>query len=866
MNQKRPQTVVYKKNIPLANLATVCAIVILFFSCNVVKNVQDKDYLLTENRIEVDGKVNNQERVNNIPLQKPNTTSPFFNIPIKLHIYNLARPNIDSLLQSKIYDDSSKVKRKTNLLSKKQLDREIQSRKNFNAWLKRNGEAPRILNEAKTEKTKNRLRAYYYKRGWLYNEVDYTIERDSNKRAKVKYMVTKNKPSLLDTLKTTIKTPVVDSIYTANADKSLLIEGAQYDEDNFTKERSRIGTLLRNSGLYFFSQDYIRFEIDTFKSKNKFNAELFIDNRVIRNEDSIRIEPFKVYKIKDVNIFTDASNENLIGGKKITDSTTHNNYNLYSFSKLKFKPKALTDAIFIQKGAIYRDLDRSRTSRYLNQLQMFRSPGVDFVPNEQDSTLTANIYLSPRKKYDLGFSFDVSQSNIQTVGFAFSTGLKIRNVFRGAETLDISAIGSIGASRNAADDNTSFFDINEFGGSIGLTIPRLFFPLNTEKIIPKFMSPSTRVNISATSQRNIGLDRQTLSSILAYNWFPSETVTNNLELFNVQYVKNLNVNNYFGVYANSFDRLNSIAREINFIGNDESLISDELPVDFSPADVFINQVLTGNTSLTPTDDNYIDVNSIKQRQDRLTEDNLIISSNFDYKKDKRESLTDNNFSIFKFHAELAGNILSGISSLSGSQKNENGRYEILDVAFSQYFKTELDYVKYFGFSGKKNVLAFRSYFGVAIPFGNSSNIPFVESFFAGGPNDNRAWTPYDLGPGRSKNINEFNEANLKLHFSLEQRFNLFGAFDGALFIDAGNIWNAFGNVENDPQSTFTNFNSLKDIAVGSGFGIRYDFSFFVLRGDIGFKTYDPSLEMDNRWFTNYNFGNATYNIGINYPF
>ena len=109
MNQKRPQTVVYKKNIPLANLATVCAIVILFFSCNVVKNVQDKDYLLTENRIEVDGKVNNEERVNNIPLQKPNTTSPFFNIPIKLHIYNLARPNIDSLLQSKIYDDSIKV-------------------------------------------------------------------------------------------------------------------------------------------------------------------------------------------------------------------------------------------------------------------------------------------------------------------------------------------------------------------------------------------------------------------------------------------------------------------------------------------------------------------------------------------------------------------------------------------------------------------------------------------------------------------------------------------------------------------------------------------------------------------------------------
>jgi outer membrane protein assembly factor BamA len=215
---------------------------------------------------------------------------------------------------------------------------------------------------------------------------------------------------------------------------------------------------------------------------------------------------------------------------------------------------------------------------------------------------------------------------------------------------------------------------------------------------------------------------------------------------------------------------------------------------------------------------------------------------------------------------LAGNLLSGISNLTNSNRNSNGRYEILNVPFSQYFKTELDYVKYFGKRGRKNVLAARAYFGIAIPFGNSSNIPFVESFFAGGPNDNRAWTAYNLGPGSSQNTNEFNEANLKLHFSLEQRFNLFGNFDGALFVDAGNIWNAFGNVEDDPQSTFNNFKSFRNIAVGSGFGIRYDFTFFVLRSDIGFKTYDPSLTKGNRWFTNYNFSKATYNIGINYPF
>jgi outer membrane protein assembly factor BamA len=856
---------VHKQQLSFAKLAIGFSIIIFLFSCNAAKNINATDYLLTKNTIEVDGKTTNNDRVNNIPLQKPNSAIPLFNIPLKLHIYNLARPNRDSIFEAWLAE-GNRENRLTKILSKKQLNKLKQSALSFNDLIKRNGEAPRILDETKAEKTKNRLKSYYYKRGWLNNTVDYTVEKDANKRAKVKYSVTKNEASILDSLKINITTAALDSVFRLHKNQSLLKKGEQYDEDNFTNERNRINTLMRNSGFYFFGQDYVRFEIDTFQLKHTFNTELFINDRIIRTNDSVKTEAFKIYTIKDINILTDATNENLMKGAEIKDSIVFNNYNIYSFEKLKFNPKALTDAMFIQKDSVYKDLDRTRTTRYLSQLQMFRSPSIDYIPNEEDATLTANIYLSPRKKYDLGYSFDVSQSNIQTVGFAFSTGLKIRNIFKGAETLDISALGSIGSSRNAADNQNAFFDINEFGGTIGLTIPRIFIPFNTERFIPKFMSPSTKINISATSQQNIGLDRQTLSSVFAFNWSPNETVSNTLDLVDIRYIKNLNVTNYFGVYANSFERLNAIARGINYIGQDEVLENNGLPNRFSPADVFIADVLSGNTSLTAADESFIDVNNINQRQDRLTEDNLIISTNFNYKKDKRENLSDNNFSIFKFRGELAGNLLSGISNLTGRQRNENNRFELLDVAFSQYFKAELDYVKYFGFSGKKSVLAFRSYFGVAIPLGNSSNIPFVESFFAGGPNDNRAWTPYDLGPGRSQNTNEFNEANLKLHFSLEQRFNLFGSFDGAIFVDAGNIWNAFGNVENDPESTFTNFDSLKNIAVGSGFGIRYDFTFFVLRGDIGFQTYDPALDEGSRWFKNYNFGNATYNIGINYPF
>jgi hypothetical protein len=493
---------------------------------------------------------------------------------------------------------------------------------------------------------------------------------------------------------------------------------------------------------------------------------------------------------------------------------------------------------------------------------MFRYPRIEYVENKADTTLTTNIYLEPKKKYQLSFDPEINQSNIQTIGFSFSTGLKIRNVFRGAETLEISGIAAIGSSKESSESENTFFDINEFGGNIRLTIPRLFSPFDTNKIIPKYMSPRTVINLSATSQQNIGLDKQALAGLVSYNWFPSPTVTHNLDLFNIQFVKNLNTDNYFGVYSTSFDRLNTIAQNIDYIDSNESLVIP--PSNFLPADVFIDDVLTGNTILIPSDDNYIDVNNIEERKQRLTENNLIFSTSFDYKKDTRKTIFDNDFSVFKWRVELAGNLLSNLSRVIGSPKNEDGNYDVFGVTFSQYFKTEIDYIRYFDF-GRKNIFAFRSYAGIAIPYGNSNNIPFAESFFAGGPNDNRAWTAFNLGPGSSKTTNEFNEANFKIHLSAEQRFVLFGNFRGAFFVDAGNIWNVLDNVEDD-AATFNNFRSLKDIAIGSGFGIRYDFDFFVLRFDVGFKTYDPSLDEGNRWFRDYNFRNAVFNIGINYPF
>ena len=143
-------------------------------------------------------------------------------------------------------------------------------------------------------------------------------------------------------------------------------------------------------------------------------------------------------------------------------------------------------------------------------------------------------------------------------------------------------------------------------------------------------------------------------------------------------------------------------------------------------------------------------------------------------------LYDEDFSIFRVKLELAGNLLANTSKLLGLKKDSSNRYELFNVAFSQYAKTEVDFIKHWDL-GKKNVFAIRSYAGIAIPYGNSTSIPFSKSFFAGGANDNRAWTAYSLGPGSSKTSNEFNEANFKLAFSVEQRFNLFGRLKRCYF-------------------------------------------------------------------------------------
>ncbi len=836
-------------------------IAILISGCNAEKRVPATKQLLVKNKIYKNDKVLKDQNIYDQLYQQPN--SSILGYRMLLNIYNLANPSPDSTFNAKYKNKEKKYNREVSWLSAKQVAR---LRTSFwylgiHNFLKETGEPPVIIDTVRSKKSLIRLRSHYHNIGYFDVKASFKLDSIGPKKGKIDYFVTTGNPYFLDSLKTTIQSPVLDSLY--NTAPTLLISGKQYKTEDFENEKNRISTLFRNHGVYNFQPNYVTFDIDTINKKHEANINLKIGDYQYQENDSTKTAAFKIYKISDVNIYTDYSTAN--HKLQIKDSVTYNNKNLYAYKKIKYHPRALTDAVFITKGGVFADYKTVLTTRYLNNLKIFTYPTIQYEVDKRDSTaqsLIAKIYLTPRKKFSFGYTLDLTHSNIEDFGIEGSITETVRNVFNGAETLAISARGNIGASNDIADSRDSFFNLSEYGIDAKLNFPRVLFPFKTEKIIPKSMIPSTVLSVGVSKQNNIGLDKENFTSSFSYNWIPKRNSTMRFDLFNIQFIRNLNPQNYYNVYGSSYDALNDIGKKYNTdplnVDTNQNLIIN------SGTDGFTNAVLTEKTALSPNDADYKNVSSIEQQKIRLTDNDFIFSTSIIYTKTTKKDIQDNSFYMFRTKVESAGTILSAISQVGNIPKNINGNYEIFNLEYSEYIKTEFDFIKHWSVS-KGNVFATRAFFGVAIPYGNSNFIPFTKSYYAGGSNDNRAWKPYSLGPGSSASTNNFNEANLKIAMSAEYRFNISGKWNGALFADAGNIWNVYDAVISEP-ARFTSFKDLSEMALGTGFGIRYDLGFFVIRADIGFKTYNPANEMNKRWFHEYNFANSVFNFGINYPF
>jgi len=819
-------------------------------SCNSIKYVQENEKLLKKNTVYINSKKDRKGEMTKFLVQKPNQSALGF--PLSLYFYNIGNPNFDKTFEEWKENKSKKYTRYSRIFSKKQTKVIYDTNNGFNNWFLNKGQAPIIYDLSKAKKSAKNLNNFYQAKGFFDAEISFDSEQIKEKEVGVDFKIITNQQYYIDSISTEIESTVIDSIYNLHKENSIIKKGNAFVFSDFDQEENRLVTLFRNSGIYYFAKNGMGFWTDSIKGIYDKDVLIKIPDRIIRVNDSVIKIPYKVQKVNEVNIITDFSIKNR--DAKFQDSVQYNGYNFYSYGKMKYKPKHLVKFIFIKPNDYFKDAERSLTRNHLRKLNTFTSSiDINYTENS-DESLTTDIYLTPLKKFTLSFDLDATTSNIKPFGILGKSTLLGRNIFKGSETLELAFQGSFLNVANDVANSSKFFNAWEMITSASLKFPRIIFPINTNSIIPKHMLPQTNMDMSLSFQKNIGLDRQTITAGMGYNWKSSKSAAHRFDLYNLQYIKNKNIDNYFFIYDSEYEKLNLVYMDHN--------MGDELPREDQTILEFVDFALdpaNGFESEFPEDFNT--VSDVDERRDILIEDVLVPVISYSFIYNSRKNVNDNNFSYFTARFISAGSLTTALVS----NKNEIGQKLLFGLPIAQYFKFEFEYKKYWELR-KNNILIFRTFVGAAIPFGNSTNIPFSRSYSAGGSNEIRAWRNFDLGPGAEINTLEFNVATFKLVSNLEYRFSLTSKIHSALFIDAGNIWDITNSNLITDAGKLVNFGSLKNMAIGSGIGIRYDFGFLVFRFDTGFKTYEPYLPLNNRWFVNYNFSHAVYNIGINYPF
>jgi outer membrane protein assembly factor BamA len=821
-------------------------------SCNSTKHVAEGEFMLTENIINIDSIKTNGSELQKYILQKRNPR--FLGLPLGLYLHNLGNhqkpetPTAWGIKNSKSYNIVKKI------FSEKQSIAYANSFINLNKWFLKYPR-PEIVSSSKVKRTADNLWAYYKTQGYFKSSVNSIINKDStNKKATVTYYIKKGKPTILDTINIKIESTALDSIYKNSGLETLLKTNDQYKDQIFRNEASKVVKLFRNSGVYHFAEAALGFYVDSSRKDYKTNVDFIIaKNRLIEEEGRYIEKPFRVHTIKEVNVIPDYSFTKK--DELPTDSISYEGINFLSYSKLKYNPKYLSQSIFLKPGEVYKDTLRNLTRTYLKSLQNFKSTSIKFTSmSGTDNELKMDVFLAPLEKYTLGTETELTHSNVRNFGVSGKFSITDRNAFKGAELLKLSFLGS-------------WFNANtgpgwEIGADASVEIPRFVAPFGLSKFVPKAMSPRTLFSLGSSFQKNIGLDRQTFTILTDYKWQYAPKKTIQLEVLNTQYIQNLNVSSFFNIYSSEFDNLDNVAEVFDNVKNTTTnfpLDTKDITSQSEDALRFMSLVSSDTDFQNSNPEEYNTAVNILDRYNIITSDFLIPTIAYTYTYNGQSDFQDTNFSFFRIRIANSGNILGLLSN----NKNANNKKTFLTVPLAQYFKTDIDFKKFWDV-GNNSVFGFRTFLGAIITYDNS-DIPFTKSYFAGGSNDIRAWQTYELGPGSRNSGLEFNIGSFKFLTSAEYRFNIVSKLKGALFIDAGNIWDISGSSFVEDEAKFTGFSSLKNIAVGSGFGARLDFNFLILRFDLGFKTYEPYLN-GNKWFKNYSFKDAVYNVGINYPF
>ena len=688
----------------------------------------------------------------------------------------------------------------------------INKKKGVNKYLQSIGEPPVIWDQSTTNGDIKQLKFFLKKKGYYDANVSDTLIFWDHK-VNVTFRIQANKPLIIRSIKYAFEDTSLQHYILADTINSQLKTGDILDDDMSNNERMRIVSLMRNNGYYYFSNEYVDPVADS--SSNMVDLVMKIKNRIrMVNDQSITI-PFKQYRINKVVISTEAS-RNFQQTNRLDllpqDSILNNGIKFIYYKGFWVKPNIIQQSNYILPGALYKVNDVEETKSHLSSLNVFNSPNIQFTRlSANDSSdfnyLDCQIHLSLSDSIQMyGWELDGTNSS-GNFGGAVNLIYQHKSLFKNAENFNLKLRGATEFIKRT--DVTQYSKTLEYGAEATLKIPKFLLPFNSINFKKKY-NPKTSFTITYNYQRRPDYTYTVANMSFGYQWKGS------------QYVSHI---------------VNPI--EVNFV---------TLPFT---TDTF-KKVIT-NTYL-----------------ENIYNNHFVSVTNYSYIFNNQNVKKYTDFHSFRWNIESAGNLLTLFNDLTGAKKADTGYYELFGIRYSQYLKTDIDY-RYYHFINEGKKMVYRFFAGVAYPYGNAIAVPFEKRYSSGGANSIRGWQPRTLGPGSYvDNISKYpnSTGDIKLEANIEYRFKLFWLLEGAMFVDAGNIW-AITRKDERPGALFEWNKFYNDIAIGSGFGIRLKSPYFLFRIDLGMKTLNPANQVGKRWI--FNNGKLTHNdfalnFAIDYPF
>ena len=640
--------------------------------------------------------------------------------------------------------------------------------------------------------------------GYFNGTVDYEVIPQKNPRkAKISYTVRPRQLFRLDSIAYLHFPAAGDSLIQKTFRQRTLFSGDPFSVINLDAERTRLYNLFRNSGYYYYKPEYITYRADTIQRPG------FVQLQVVP-ASGIPASANRRYYIGHTTIHL-FNNET----RRLTDTLQFRDYTLYynkgKKGKLPLRFGAIRRNLFYRKGMLYRQDVMSFVQQQLSGMDVFSTVNLKYTPRDTtmlNDTLDIEITGVLDKPYDGEFTTKVTSKSNGQIGPGLSFSMSKRNAFRGAEKLKFEVHGSYEWQTNSnVQGNSSVINSYEYGTSLTLDYPRLIFP-GAHKFTRRAKTSTSFVLDATWMNRANYFGMVSLSARAAYTYQASPTIKHEIVPFRLDY--------------------------------------DEL------------------LSTTPTFDSIMNVNQALYVSMR---DQFIPSMRytFTYSSPRRAR----NPRSFIFEVKESGNVTSGIYALFGKSFNQKDK-KLFNVPFAQYVRLSAEYREEFRLSPRTSI-ATRIGTGVIFSYGNSTAAPYNDLFSVGGANSIRAFTVRGVGPGSYTPGNSAYSyidqmGDFKVELNAEYRFPIVSMLYGAVFLDAGNVW----LMDRDPNragGTFDISRLGKDLALGTGFGIRCDLDFLVLRFDIGVGLHAPYDTGKSGYYNMPKFKNSLgYHFAVGYPF